>query len=161
MTESNTNNTVNENAPSKEEQQAILNEIQHRHMIELVRAPGLVKRVEAEIKSFAPEYKIEGDVKLIAAKQMSERRLQDGTCEEFERLGVGVNDQSSTGYAWVAERVNTVNGVEVRIENDFTAEDASLVASCVDELAMAKFSGQIPDLDINFETIYIPLPHED
>jgi hypothetical protein len=95
------------------------------------------------------------------------RRLDDGSWEEGESMSIGFKKpmdaaRSVTNFVYIASRIDTPEGTRIVTGGPFTQNEAEMTAEMIDELMLAKASGQIPDLDeIGLSRIYIPQPHID
>lgn len=92
------------------------------------------------------------------------RRLEDGSWEEGEGMQIGFKQpmgdgMSGTSYVHIANRIDTPDGPQLVVVQPFTQQEGEMTAEMIDELMLAKASGQIPDLhEISLDNIFIPPP---
>ncbi len=159
MSEFNKNNEQDDNSQSQE---AILRELQEKHAKQIMEAPGLLDRVVDAVKTHHPDRVFRGGKRPVVSRNRYDIIDSSGLQASGEALRIGIDrvDEGATTspkvFATVAQRFQRPDGsVEVKPYQGFTNEDAELVAACVDELALAKFSDQIPDLSLRYLDISV------
>ncbi len=157
----------NPEGPSKAEQEALLLPLLAANMQRILMDRDFFARLKERFAEVHPETKDSGDRTVGVAHNRYERGLADGSWEDGEAMMVGFktawgNGASTTSFVQVLKRIDTESGTAIRIEPGFTQEDAEMVVEMVDDLMLAKASGQIPNLhEMDLNSIYIPRPHDE
>ncbi|MBP9738515.1 hypothetical protein KBD20_02400 [Candidatus Saccharibacteria bacterium] len=157
----------NPEGPSKSEQEALLMPLLAANMQRILMDREFFARLKERHSETHPKAKDSGDRTVGVAHNRYERRLADGSQENGEAMMVGFktawgDGTATTSYVHVLKRIDTESGTEIRVEPGFTQEDAEMVADMVDDLMLAKTSGQIPNLhEMDLTHIYIPSPHDE
>lgn len=74
-------------------------------------------------------------------------RLENGEWDDSSNLCVNVTQSGFAKSVLVGRRKQTENGAIIVPQDGFSDEQANTVGQMVDDLRLAKLSGQIPDLD--------------
>jgi len=151
--------------PSKEEQEKLLDDMNHEHMKIIVSDPELYHAITESFVKFHGKYSgedkprnfLRGELKLTPSSCPYGSRKDDGSWEEGETISVGFRTYlGDTYFAHIGKRVFTNEGFVVVPDEGFTLEQAETVSAMIDELQQAKRSGQLPDLShAGYDRIFI------
>lgn len=137
-------------------QEDILRDMQNKHMRKILTTPGLKDRVVESIKEHSPRWELKGDSRMVVSRTKVGITEGHGEIKNMENLQIGIEINygdgfASTAIATVAHKVEESGEIEVC--PGFTEDDAVLVNECIDELELAKISGQIPNISLDLSRI--------
>lgn len=152
---------------SEVEQARLLRPLLVANMQRIVSDRDFFTRLKERFSEKHTKVKGEGDIALSVSRSVHSKSTEYGSSEDGEWLYVSFttafgDGTSASSNVAVAHRVETETGRDLIAQPLFTDNEATMVADMVDELLLAKESGQIPDLhgmDLNW--IYIPKPYDE
>lgn len=156
-----TENEASENS-STEEQELRLQKLLATNMRRIIEDRDFFSKLKERFIAIHKREPNSNDLSLEVTRTTGGHRLPDNTWQESENLYVSftsnVGDGTSvSSYVGIADRIQTDEGIDTVPKDGFTLEQAQMVGGMVDELLLAKMSGQIPNLhQYELSRIYIP-----
>lgn len=137
------------------EQLAVLQPMLESNMQRLVADRELFLKIKAHYDAMHTSRASQerNDAQLAVHRDYYTLPIENGSVQQVEDLVVGISNHYGEGedpeitHITVAKRVSRPDGLEIIPVDDFTQEEGEMVCEMVDELMLARQSGQIPDLD--------------